>query len=161
MPAESLKLYSKAARFAIALLVVFAPLMVSVRSANSLGPANEQVSVAPKVLYIVLNPKNFTGGADAILLGRSRSVFKDTLKDRAIVRLPEDGANFDICDPKQVCDRIQITWFRRTITVNIICKKEHSETTEFASTEPRNGEEVDLILKQIFRNVATHNTLPH
>jgi hypothetical protein len=94
-------------------------------------------------------------------LGRSRSVFDRTLKDRASVRLPEDGANFDICDPKQVCDKIQITWFRRTITVTITCKKEHTETTEFASTEPRNEQEVDLILMHVFRDVALHNQLPH
>jgi hypothetical protein len=140
------------------LLALLAQLTVPLRSAISIAPPDEQGGVSPKVLYIILNPQGFPGGADAMLLGRSRKEFQNTLKDRAGLRLPEDGAKYNTCDPKKKCDRIQVIWYRRTITVKITCnKQEYSETPSFVSSEPRDEDEIDEILLHIFRLVATHN----
>jgi len=158
MPGASLKLCFKLSRFAFALLLVFAPLTVGVRSALSIAAPDEQGKVSPKVIYILVNPDTFNRGADRILLVHFRKMFDDSF-DPARLRSPLDGAQYDTCDPKEVCDRIEIIWHERTITTSINCKKKHSERKTFASAEPHDDDDFDVILMHIFRDVALHNEL--
>lgn len=157
MPDASVKFCFRLSRFAIALLLVFAPLFLSVRSALSIAAPNEQGKVSPKVVYILINPDTFRRGADRILLVQFRKAFDDDFKDPARLRSPLDGAKYDTCDPKEVCDRIEIIWYEQRITTSITCKTKQSRTNTWASPEPHDEKDFGVILERVLREVQIHN----